>query len=66
MLCLIGVASLNNRKQGVNMNLKNKNVLILGLGISGVSTVKALNKLGAKISISDLKDEKDLKLIYHR
>lgn len=44
------------------MNLKNKNVLILGLGISGVSTVKALNKLGAKISISDLKDEKDLKV----
>ncbi|MCF6466507.1 UDP-N-acetylmuramoyl-L-alanine--D-glutamate ligase [Clostridium sp. Cult2] len=42
------------------MNLKNKNVLILGLGISGVSTVKALNKLGAKVSISDLKDEKDL------
>ncbi|HSH35003.1 UDP-N-acetylmuramoyl-L-alanine--D-glutamate ligase, partial [Schnuerera sp.] len=43
------------------MNLKNKNVLILGLGISGVSTVKALDKLGAKISISDLKDVKDLK-----
>ena len=30
------------------MDLKNKNILILGLGISGVSTVKALNKLGAK------------------
>lgn len=43
------------------MNLKNKNVLILGLGISGVSTVKALDKLGAKISISDLKDVNDLK-----
>lgn len=43
------------------MNLENKNVLILGLGISGVSTVKALDKLGAKISISDLKEESDLK-----
>lgn len=43
------------------MNLENKNVLILGLGISGVSTVKALDKLGAKISISDLKEGSDLK-----
>jgi UDP-N-acetylmuramoylalanine--D-glutamate ligase len=42
------------------MDLKNKNVLILGLGISGISTVKALNRLGAKITISDLKDEKEL------
>ncbi|CCQ95849.1 UDP-N-acetylmuramoylalanine--D-glutamate ligase [[Clostridium] ultunense Esp] len=42
------------------MNLKNKNILILGLGISGVSTVKALNKLGAKIIISDLKEEEEL------
>lgn len=43
------------------MNLKDKNILILGLGISGVSTVKALNKLGANIYISDMKEEKDLK-----
>ncbi|SHH62315.1 UDP-N-acetylmuramoyl-L-alanine--D-glutamate ligase [Sporanaerobacter acetigenes] len=43
------------------MNLKNKNVLILGLGISGVSTVKALNKLGASIIISDTKKEEELK-----
>ena len=42
------------------MELKNKNVLILGLGISGVSTVKALNKLGANIVISDLKVEEEL------
>lgn len=43
------------------MELMDKNILILGLGISGVSTVKALNKLGANISISDLKTEENLK-----
>ena len=43
------------------MNLENKNVLILGLGISGISTVKALDKLKANISISDIKKERDLK-----
>ena len=43
------------------MKLKDKNILILGLGISGVSTVKALNKLGANICISDTKKEEDLK-----
>ena len=43
------------------MDLKDKNILILGLGISGVSTVKALNKLGANICISDTKKEEDLK-----
>lgn len=43
------------------MDLKDKNVLILGLGISGVSTVKALNKLGAKIYITDSKSEEKLK-----
>jgi UDP-N-acetylmuramoylalanine--D-glutamate ligase len=43
------------------MYLKNKNVLILGLGISGVSTIKALDKLGAHIFVNDLKNESDLK-----
>ncbi|MCG4586009.1 UDP-N-acetylmuramoyl-L-alanine--D-glutamate ligase, partial [Anaerosalibacter bizertensis] len=43
------------------MELENKNVLILGLGVSGVSTVKALNKLGANIIISDSKKEDELK-----
>ncbi len=37
------------------------NVLILGLGISGVSTAKALMKLGAKVCIADLKTEEELK-----
>ncbi len=41
--------------------MENKNVLILGLGISGVSTAKALKKLGANVSIADLKKEEELK-----
>lgn len=45
----------------MKMNMKNMHVLILGLGISGVSTAKALKKLGAKISIADLKREEELK-----
>ncbi|MFA5523575.1 MAG: UDP-N-acetylmuramoyl-L-alanine--D-glutamate ligase [Tissierellales bacterium] len=43
------------------MELKDKNVLILGLAISGVSTVKALNKLGSKIIVADMKSEEELK-----
>lgn len=43
------------------MNLENKNVLVLGLGISGLSTIIALDKLGANIIISDAKSEEELK-----
>lgn len=43
------------------MNISDKRVLILGLGISGVSTAKALTKLGAKVTISDSKTEDELK-----
>ena len=42
------------------MNINDKRVLVLGLGISGVSTVKALTKLGAEVIISDLKAEDEL------
>lgn len=42
------------------MYLEGKNVLVLGLGVSGISTIKAIYKLGAKISINDAKEEKDL------
>lgn len=42
------------------MDIRGKNVLVLGLGISGVSTAKALYKLGANIIISDLKKEEEL------
>ena len=34
------------------MDIKNKNILIIGLGISGVSTAMAIDKLGANIFIS--------------
>lgn len=43
------------------MDLKGKNILIIGLGISGVSTVKALNKLGSNIYILDRKKEEELR-----
>ena len=43
------------------MNLSNKNILILGLAISGVSTAKALTKMGASIIISDMKKKEELK-----
>lgn len=42
------------------MHLKNKRVLVLGLGISGLSIVKALNKLGAEIIVYDSKSEEEL------
>lgn len=42
------------------MQFKDKRILILGLGISGVSTIKALDQLGASIIASDLKSESEL------
>lgn len=33
------------------MSLENKNVLVIGLGVTGLSAVKALESLGADISI---------------
>jgi UDP-N-acetylmuramoylalanine--D-glutamate ligase len=45
------------------MNLLNKKVLVLGLGITGVSTIKALNKLGARIVVSDSKTEDELQSV---
>ncbi len=45
----------------IRLELKHKNILILGLGISGVSTAKALNKLNANIVISDKKKKDELK-----
>ena len=42
------------------MYLKSKNVLVVGLGITGVSAVKTLDKLEANIYINDSKSKKDL------
>ena len=42
------------------MYLENKRVLILGMGITGISSVKAIYNLGAKITITDTKTEEQL------
>lgn len=43
------------------MELLNKKVLVIGLGISGVSTIKALHQLGANIAVTDNKCEEEFK-----
>lgn len=42
------------------MSLTNKKILVLGLGVTGISTIKALYKLGARIIVSDTKNEESL------
>lgn len=42
------------------MDLKNKNVLLVGLAKTGVSTIKKLNKLGANIIVNDIKSKEKL------
>lgn len=48
------------------MYLRNKRVLVLGLGITGLSTVEALNKLEAEIIVSDTKSEEELKDFFEK
>ena len=43
------------------MNLKNKNILLVGLAKTGVSTIKLLDKLEANIIVNDIKDKEKLK-----
>nr|WP_317332456.1 UDP-N-acetylmuramoyl-L-alanine--D-glutamate ligase [uncultured Romboutsia sp.] len=43
------------------MNLKNKKVLLVGLAKTGISTIKHLNRLGAKVVVNDIKDKDRLK-----
>lgn len=43
------------------MVLVDKEVLILGVAVSGVSTAKALYKLGSKITVTDMKSKEELK-----
>ena len=45
------------------MNLKSKKILLIGLAKTGVSTIKYLDKLGAKIVLNDIKDKNELKNI---
>ncbi|RKD27670.1 UDP-N-acetylmuramoylalanine--D-glutamate ligase [Caminicella sporogenes DSM 14501] len=42
------------------MDLKDKKVLVVGMAKSGIHTVKILNKLGAKITVNDIKKENEL------
>ncbi|MEF9921494.1 MAG: UDP-N-acetylmuramoyl-L-alanine--D-glutamate ligase [Anaerovoracaceae bacterium] len=41
-------------------NMENKNVLIVGMGRSGIAATQAMLKLGAKVSIQDTKQEENL------
>lgn len=43
------------------MNLKDKRVLVIGMAKSGISTVKTLWSLGAKITVNDIKTKEQLK-----
>ena len=43
------------------MDLNNKIVLLVGLAKTGVSTIKKLDKLGAKIIVNDIKSKDQLK-----
>jgi len=45
------------------MNLKDKKVLLIGLAKTGISTIKHLNKLGARVVVNDIKDKEILKPI---
>lgn len=42
------------------MNLKDKNVLVVGLAVTGVPLVRVLCQLGANVTVNDLKKEADL------
>ena len=46
------------------MELKNKKVLLVGLAKTGVSTIKYLDKLGAKTIVNDIKKEEQLQDIF--
>ena len=43
------------------MDFNGKNILVMGLGISGISTIRVLDRLGSKIYINDIRDEEELK-----
>ena len=43
------------------MNLENKNVLVIGAGISGFAAAKVAKKFGANVTLSDAKLEADIK-----
>ena len=48
------------------MELKNKKVLLVGLAKTGVSTIKYLDKLGAKTIVNDIKNKSQLEEILNQ
>lgn len=42
------------------MKLKDRNVIVVGMAKSGIPTVKTLSKLGARITINDIKSREEL------
>ena len=42
------------------MEIKDKKILVIGLAVSGLSTVKILHGLGARVMVNDRKTEKEL------
>lgn len=46
------------------MDIVGKKILIIGLGLSGISTIKTLSKLGADVYCTDSKEEEDLKAVF--
>lgn len=44
-------------------NYKNMHILVIGLGKSGLNAAKLLNKLGARVTVNDLKKPKDAKIV---
>ena len=43
------------------MEFQNKNILVIGAGISGFAAAKIAKKFGANVTLSDAKNESDLK-----
>ncbi len=48
------------RDQGTIMELKNKNILVVGLGVTGVATARFLINRGASVTVADQKKEQEL------
>lgn len=50
----------SKQKNQSGADFSNKKILVVGLGISGLSTVRYLSRVGADVAVSDLKSEMDL------
>lgn len=48
------------------MEVLNKKVLVIGLGLSGISTIKTLSSLKAEVYCYDDKDEFELREIFEK